>query len=151
MTEIEKQILIDCLERRRKELDIKPVKQPQTLATVIGLIGRVKAMAARDPLNPPKNHRLTTKQAATKPQPIAIETNVTCGTTVKEALAQADRIYEMCETVAGYDRDDAWEFANGVKEQTEGIAKTIEERWDVTENQQIALDNMESGISAWIR
>lgn len=158
MTEIEKQILIDCLERRRKELGVEPVQQPKTLGTIISLIDRFKKLscgAATAKTNGTKPHSPKVNGRKMEPvnpvKPVEVETEVPSARAVKQAQNQIERIIEMCEEVAEYDNSDAWDFANGVREQTEAIAATIEERGDVTERQQDALDNMESGIGRWIR
>ena len=57
----------------------------------------------------------------------------------------------MCEQVAEYDSSSAQDFASSVQEKAESIGTWIDQHGDVTEKQQEALDNMESGISRWIR
>jgi hypothetical protein len=151
MTEIEKQILIDCLERRRKELGIDPVQQPKTLAVIISLIGRFQRLECGGVVKTNGTKPHSPKLTGRKLEPVEVETKVPSAKAVKEALRQAERIVEMCEEVAEYDSSSAVDFAEGVREQTEAIAATIEERGDVTDGQWVALDNMESGISRWVR
>src|SRR5688572_12919750 len=128
MTEVEKQILIDCLERRRKELAVEPVQQPRTLATVIDLIKRMKKAQVNGTGG--QGHNGIQKLSAVKGkklEPIAVETNVPNANAVKEALRQVERIVEMCEMVEGYESPEAWDIAHSIQSQAQAIAATIEE------------------------
>ena len=66
---------------------------------------------------------------------------------VKEALEQCENILAMCEDVPERGEEFADSVAAGVCE----VAEKIEEQNRVTPDQQRALDNWESGVSAWIR
>lgn len=70
---------------------------------------------------------------------------------VKDALDQASRILSMCREILDRGTDSGEDFAGSVSEGVEEVAATIEERNHVTESQQRALDNWESGVQAWIR
>lgn len=141
MTDAERNLVIECLERRRKQLDTCPPVLPDQLRMIEDLIERFKAFKpAPKPAQPAKKQ---------KPLPVATKSDGT--PSVAEAQEQVERIVEMCEQVGQYDSSDAQEFAESVAEKAELILITIEERNHVTKNQADALDNMESGISRWIR
>ena len=134
MTEQERQLVIECLEYRRA--GISSALHPQKHAMLCQLVERFKAAKVSDQ----------------KPDPIpSVTLTAGCITSVKEAIEQVERIVEMCEQVSVFDSSDAWDFASSVGEKAQSIGETIEERNTVTPAQQEALDNMESGISRWIR
>lgn len=66
---------------------------------------------------------------------------------IREAHEQCNRIIEMAEEVP----DPGIDFAIGVAESTEGIRDTIQKTQRVTRNQQEALDNMEFGLTRWLK
>lgn len=65
----------------------------------------------------------------------------------KEALDQCDHILELCDEVPTKGED----FAESVREKVESIAEWIRENEHVTDAQKESLDNMERGVSRWIR
>lgn len=66
---------------------------------------------------------------------------------VEAAVKQALRIIELCAEVPERGED----FAASVAEGADDMMATIEERGDVTAEQQRALDNWEEGVSRWIK
>lgn len=66
---------------------------------------------------------------------------------VKEALAICDDIDYMAERVPSAGED----FAMSVQGKAADIRKTIEHLGSVTDGQTLALSNMQSGLSRWIR
>lgn len=141
MTDAERNLVVECLEIRRKMLSpLSPLLTKETVAMLGDLIERFKAAKVSDSKPAPAPTTKTT-----------VATRVTRNLAVKEAQEQIERIVEMCEQVAEYDSSSAQDFASSVQEKTESIGRWIDEYGDVTEKQQEALDNMESGISRWIR
>lgn len=88
------------------------------------------------PEKPPSHFSMDT--AASEPEPQ--------DTDWEDAIEQCNRIMEMCNEVPERGED----FAYSVQQKVQEISETIEESERVTEAQQIALDNMESGVSRWI-
>ncbi len=68
------------------------------------------------------------------------------GDPIEEALSQCDTILGMIEDLP-MEADD---FGESVGEKVRGIRATIEKRQIVTEPQQIALNNMQSGVENWL-
>lgn len=66
---------------------------------------------------------------------------------VNEALQQGEGILAMCDDVPERGEEFAMSVAEGVRE----VMETIMQRGRVTAEQQRALDNWESGVSAWIK
>lgn len=139
MTDREREILIDCLQRRWNELEADPGANSDDLDTIDSLMDRLRAK------------QLASKQAASSAPAATVETRTTRNFAIKEAQDQIEQIVEMCEQVAEYDSSSAQDFAASVQEKAESIGTWIDEHNDVTTKQQEALDNMESGISRWIR
>lgn len=140
MTDAERNLVIDCLQRRWNELEADPDLNADKLTTIESLIERFRMLkvTGKEPAKPKR-----------KPITVAMESDDT--PTVAEAQEQIERIVEMCEQVGEYSSADAQEFAESVQEKAELIGITIEDRNHVTKKQAEALDNMESGISRWIR
>jgi hypothetical protein len=65
----------------------------------------------------------------------------------EEALNQCDHILELCDEVPEKGED----FAESVREKVESIAEWIRENEHVTDAQKDSLNNMERGVSRWIR
>lgn len=63
-----------------------------------------------------------------------------------QAVEQCDRIAEKCDEVPF----DAIDFADSVREKARSIRGWIEANGRVTDRQQAALDNMESGLDRWL-
>jgi hypothetical protein len=63
-----------------------------------------------------------------------------------QAVEQCDRIAEKCDEVPY----DAIDFADSVREKARSIRSWIESSGRVTDRQQAALDNMESGLDRWL-
>lgn len=135
MTDAERNLVVECLESYRRWLGTTHSEKRDTLEN---LIERFKAAKVSD----------------AKPVPVpatTVPTKTTRYHVVVEAQEQIERIVEMCEQVAEYDSSSAQDFASSVQEKAESIGTWIDEHSDVTEKQREALDNMESGISRWIR
>ena len=141
MTHAERNLVVECLEYR--QAGISSALLPEKHAMLCQLIERFKALKVSDSKPTPK--------PKVKAKPLSIPTTSDDTPTVAEALEQVERIVVMCEHVADYDNSDASDFASSVQGKTEDIERTIEERNHVTPAQAEALDNMESGISRWIR
>lgn len=62
------------------------------------------------------------------------------------AIEQCDRIIEKCGEVP----DDGEDFADSVIEKAASIRDWIHKHGRVTDRQQTALDNMESGVDRWL-
>lgn len=137
MTDAERNLVIECLESYRRWLG---TTRPEKREMLESLVERFKAAKVSDAVKPQPNRK-----------PITVPTKSDGTPTVPEAQEQVERIVEMCEQVMEYDTDEANEFAGSVQEKAESILVTIEERNHVTRSQAEALDNMESGISRWIR
>jgi len=65
----------------------------------------------------------------------------------EEAHAQAQELLELLDQLP----DAAEEFAESVREKTEGILVWIEESEHVTDAQETALENMFLGAEKWLR
>lgn len=63
-----------------------------------------------------------------------------------EAIDQCDRIANKCGEVP----EEGLEFAESVLTKVNSMRTWIEEHGRVTPKQQAALDNMESGVDAWL-
>lgn len=137
MTNAERNLVIECLRDRLGKIDGNPAKKEEA-GMVKNLIERFKAAKVSDD-----------KPAPSPSTTVSIKT--TRNFAVIEAMKTIGRIIEMCEQVSEYDSTDAQDFASSVQEKAESIGKWIDEHSDVTDKQQDALDNMESGISRWIR
>lgn len=139
MTNAERNLVIECLLRERSAymLSIFPGEHSK-LQMIDDLIERFKAAKVSD------------EKPAPSPR-ITVSTKTTRNFAIIEARETINRIVEMCDEVGNYDSTDAQDFASSVQEKAESIGIWIDEHGDVTEKQQEALDNMESGISRWIR
>lgn len=63
-----------------------------------------------------------------------------------QAVEQCDRIIEKCDEVPF----DAIDFADSVRDRAKSIRSWIEDNGRVTDRQQSALDNMETGVDRWL-
>lgn len=136
MTNAERNLVVECLESYRRWLGNSGSDKREMLENLIDRFRSAKVSDA-------------------KPVPATESTTVTVNVArrrlVAEAQEQIERIIEMCEQVAEYDSSSAQDFALSVQEKAESIGEWIDEHGDITEKQRDALDNMESGISRWIR
>lgn len=144
MTDAERNLVVECLEQYKSNGPAY-AGSSERYAMLDNLIERFKAAKVSD-AKPSRKPR-----PKTKPKPLSIPTTSDGTPTVPEALKQIEHIVDMCDEVSEYDSSEAWDFASSVREKTEDIGATIEERNHVTLAQAEALDNMESGISRWIR
>jgi len=64
-----------------------------------------------------------------------------------EALLQCETLLRMTEDVP----EAGWSFAESVADKVRSISETIEHSKRVTDGQQMALDNMETGVAKWLR
>lgn len=74
-----------------------------------------------------------------------LDLDVSVPDSVAEAIEQCDRILSTVDELP----EAADDFAAGVQETIRGIRDTISKTMRVTDKQQAALDNMESGCDAW--
>lgn len=139
MTNAERNLVVECLESYRSNGPAY-AGSPERYAMLGNLIERFKVAKVSDA----KPAQATTSETT-------VATKTTRNHIAVEAQEQIERIVEMCEQVAEYDSSSAQDFASSVQEKAESIGEWIDEHGDVTEKQQEALDNMESGISRWIR
>jgi hypothetical protein len=66
---------------------------------------------------------------------------------VRAAISQCESILASIGELP----EPGWEFGESVGEKIRDILETIETRQHVTDGQQTAIDNMETGINAWLR
>lgn len=95
-----------------------------------------------------KNHPLAKhdrNRLSSPPMPKSMK-SVVQGDPVATALTQCEEIINMTGDVPCVGQD----FAESVAEKTKAIADNIEQRDRVTEGQQDALDNMQTGVTAWL-
>lgn len=67
---------------------------------------------------------------------------------VAEAIAQVERIADLADEV---ESDEGQDYSESACTTATEIGETIKRTKRVTENQQLALDNIEAGINAWLR
>lgn len=70
---------------------------------------------------------------------------------VSEALTLVQKIEDTIDGLPDRVQDRGADFFESVREKAGSIAETIEERGEVTEAQQAALENMLEGVRKWVR
>jgi len=97
------------------------------------------------PVDTPSPHKPSRKPSR-NPLRLSGTVNTVNGIDPEEAIEQAERIAERCEDLPSRAAD----FGESVAENCREIAANIETHQRVTPGQQEALDNMESGVEAWL-
>lgn len=69
----------------------------------------------------------------------------------EDASAQCDRIVDMIDELDSRTLDKAADFFESVRGKVSAMQETIDRMKQISPKQRQALDNMEDGVSKWVR